>query len=488
VLSEAKRRGEQPLVIVAKIDNALRLTAVNAAAGRLGLAPGKALADARAMILDLDVTEADDAADEKLLNAIADWCDRFTPFVALDSPQGLFLDITGASHLFGGERALIDAVRRGLTRQGFAVSAAIAGTSVAARALSRYANGTIVPPGGERDATACLPVTALGADHPIQHGLKRAGLKTIGQVAARGRAELAARFGAAFVDLLDCAGGLIEAPISPRRPLPDYMAEHRFAEPAVIEDVIAATLRSLAAALASVLESRGEGARVIEAAFFRADGAVTRITVETGRPVRDPQIIARLFRERLDSLVDPLDPGFGFDLIRLEACLAERSIPEVIGFDANENAEKEIVFLIDRMAARFGAQRIVRFHAQDTHIPEAASVTLPAQLDVPSKNWEPTAVPRPLRLFARPEPIDAIAEVPDGPPLRFRWRRVQHSVAKAEGPERIAMEWWRSRDPQPTRDYFRIEDEEGRRFWLYRDGLYVRETEHPRWYMHGLFA
>jgi protein ImuB len=463
------------------------------AAAKLGLAQGKALADARAMIPYLDVVEADDAADTKLLAAIADWCDRFTPFVAIDPPNGLFLDITGASHLFGGERALMDAARTGIVRQGFAVALAIAGTSVAARACARYSDGVVVAAGGEPQAVAKLPVVALGADPLILHGLKRAGLKTIGQVAARGRAELTSRFGAAFTGRLDCCLGKNEAPISPRRPLPDYMAEHRFADPVATEDIISETLRSLAAALTGVLEQRGEGARILEAAFFRADGAVTRIAVETGRPVRDPAIIARLFGEKLDALADPLDPGFGFDLIRLEATLAERATHEAITFGDHANVEKDIAVLIDQFAARFGPRRIVRFFAQDTHIPEAASVTLPAQFHMPKEAaWDarsPGEPPRrPLRLLSRPEAIDVTAEIPDAPPRQFRWRRAQHLVTHAEGPERIAMEWWRHNAPMPTRDYFRVEDTDGRRFWLYRDGLYNRETTHPQWFMHGVFA
>jgi protein ImuB len=231
----------------------------------------------------------------------------------------------------------------------------------------------------------------------------------------------------------------------------------------------------------------------LQAIFFRADGSVRSIAIETAWPTRDAKIILRLFRERLDALADPLDPGFGFDLIRLEAVHAEREEQAAQGF-ADGDAEKEIAFLIDRLAARFGAARILTFAPQDTHIPEAASVALPAQTAKATKQeWiaisgEGEAPRRPLRLFSSPEPIEVMAEVPDGPPKKFRWRRALHGVVRAEGPERIAMEWWRSADAKPTRDYYRVEDEAGYRFWLYRDGLYAREVERPRWYIHGLFA
>jgi protein ImuB len=341
---------------------------------------------------------------------------------------------------------------------------------------------------------APLPVAALALDPFVSHAFRRAGLKTVGQVASRTRIELATRFGEDMVAVLDRALGKSETPISPRRPLPDYMTEHRFAEPVTTEAVIRASLLSLAQSLAQILEQRGDGARTLQAAFFRADGQVSRIAVQTARPTRDAAVIERLFRERLDALADPLDPGFGFDLIRLEATRAERDEAETVRFDADDNAAKEIAFLIDKLAARFGSHRILSFVAQDTHIPEAAAVAVPAQHAPPARqDW--TALRgtgegprRPLRLFAHPEPIEVMAEVPDGPPLRFRWRRALHAVTRAEGPERIAMEWWRSQTPTPTRDYFRVEDEAGLRFWLYRDGLYARETLRPRWFVHGLFA
>ena len=493
----AKREGwaeEGPLVVVAKIDNALRLTAVDAKAAQMNLHTGMTLADARAMIPSLHIVEADDQADRKLLERIADWCDRYTPFVALDLPYGLLLDVTGVAHLFGGERALIELVRASIAKQGFAVKAALAGNAAAARALAHYAGGTIAESGKDAEAIASLPITALKLDADALHGLKRAGLKTIGAVAARTRAELAKRFGAGMVSLIDNALGKAEKPISPRRTLPDCMAEHRFPEPVVTEAVIAESLFSLGKTLAEILEKRGEGARALEASFYRADGVVRRIGIETGHPLRDPLVIQKLFRERLDSLADPLDPGFGFDLIRLEALRADRFDAQSSRLEESGDGKAEIAYLIDRLAARVGPQRVLAFCPLDSHIPEAASAAIPAQYTKPTKiAWQSLratheAPRRPLRMFAKPEPIDVMAEVPDGPPLRFRWRRMAHHVARADGPERIAMEWWRRQEPQPTRDYYRVEDDEGRRFWLYRDGLYGRETDRPRWYVHGVFA
>lgn len=451
------------------------------------------LASARAMVRELVVIEADETADAKQLAAIADWCDRFSPFVAIDGADGLLLDVTGAAHLFGGEAAMLKTVCATITRQNFVVRAAIAGTAAAARALARFAHATIAAPGTEAEAVAFLPVAALNLDPADTHALRHAGLKTIAQVASRTRAELTARFGKEMVFKLDRALGLSEKPISPRRILPDFMAEHRFAEPVTAQDFVADSILALAGSLCRHMEERGQGARKLEASFYRSDGALSRIALETARPLREPKIIARLFRERLDALADPIDPGFGFDLIRLAALHAERLVPESVGLEARPDDDKEIAFLIDRLAARFGSHRIMIFQPQDTHIPEAAGVAVPAQHAEETKlDWEPRvpgeAPRRPIRMLAKPEAIEVMAQIPDGPPLRFRWRRVLHAVSRAEGPERIAMEWWKNQEPQPTRDYFRVEDDMGRRFWLYRDGLYGREQFAPRWYVHGLFA
>jgi protein ImuB len=249
------------------------------------------------------------------------------------------------------------------------------------------------------------------------------------------------------------------------------------------------------------MEKHGKGARHLEASFFRTDGAVRVIAVETGRPVARGEIVDRLFRERLDALIDPLDPGFGFDLVRLSAVRTESVVQEQRDLDVRVQDNDEVSALIDRIAARIGSHRVVVHLPQDTHIPERESLSLPAQQHLVTAmraEWparignEPPL--RPLRMFARPEPIEVkLAEVPDKPPRHFIWRRVTHTVVRAEGPERIAMEWWRTQEARPTRDYFRVEDESGLRFWLYRDGLYDEAAENgdtvpPRWFVHGLFA
>jgi protein ImuB len=494
--------GDSPSIVVIKANNLLQIYALDDAAARLGLDVGLPLANARAICPDLRVFDADAAADARTLDDIADWCDRFTPLVALDPPHGLYLDITGCVHLFGGEAAMLQLVCGLLTAQGFAVSAAIASNPVCARTLNRHVHGRIVRDGEEAEAVSPLPVASLGAGEPITVGLRRAGLKTIGDVALRTRHEITARFGASFTSLLEQALGQGDVPISPRKPLPDYIVEKRFAEPVTTEAVIATALSSLAKMLVAAMAQQGKGARRLEACFFRTDGAVRAITVDTGQPVTRGEVIDRLFRERLEALSDPLDPGFGFDLVRLSASRSEIVVQEQRDLDAHVHDSDELAALIDRIAARIGGKRVVVYLPQESHIPERAALAVPAQQHLAAATqaiWLPRAESepplRPLRLFERPEEIKVIAQVPDGPPARFVWRRATHAVVRAEGPERIAMEWWRPQDSALTRDYFRVEDENGLRFWLYRDGLYDREIEQeegravqPCWFMHGLFA
>ncbi len=501
-VENASRQNNDPSVVVAKQNNALQIFALDDTAARLGLEVGLPLANARAICPQLQVFDADEAADINALNAIADWCDRFTPLVALDSPHGLFLDITGCVHLFGGEAAMMRLMCDVLTAQGFAVSAAIAGTAVCARTMTRHVHGRIISDGEEADAVRPLPVSALGAGDAAVTGLRRAGLKTIGDVASRARHEITARFGADFTTLLEQALGQGDAPISPRKPLPDYIVEKRFAEPVATDTVISATLSGLAGMLVTAMAQQGKGARRLEARFFRTDGAVRTIMVDTGQPVTRAEVIDRLFRDRLGALSDPLDPGFGFDLIRLSSSRTEIVVQQQRDLDANVHDNDELAALIDRIAARIGGRRVVVHLPQDTHIPERAVLAASAQHHLTAAAhavWPARAEGepplRPLRLFERPEEIKVIAQVPDGPPARFVWRRATHAVVRAEGPERVAMEWWRSQGEMLTRDYFRVEDEAGLRFWLYRDGLYDREivqeagkAVQPHWFMHGLFA
>jgi protein ImuB len=498
------------LVVVAAVEGAQRITALNDAAAKLRLKVGMGLADARAMYPWLPVAEADPEADRSLLEAIADWCDRYTPLVGLDPPDGLMLDITGCAHLFGGEAAMTRDLVVRLARQGLQARAAVADTVGCAWGVARYGETrmpmtvsspfegeggcSIVPRGHAEAAVLSLPIAALRIEPEIVAALATAGLRRIEDLVTRPRAPFAARFGVGLIERLDQALGRIDEPISPRLPLPSAMAEQPFPEPIARAADVLGTIEQLARRLAVVLERRGEGARLLGLALFRADGKVHRLELGTGAPLRDAARIRRLFEDRLAVLGDECDPGFGFDLVRLSALVTERSDPTQTGLAAPDHAE-EMAHLIDRLGARFGLRRVSRLLPQDTHIPELAVAAVPAHAvreiepTKPAIEQDSLSTVRPIRLFERPQPIDVIDEVPDGPPVRFRWRQVWHDVALAAGPERIAMEWWRDgQGEELTRDYFRVESGIGARLWLYREGLYQSGQPKPRWYLHGLFA
>ncbi|HEY8382442.1 MAG TPA: DNA polymerase Y family protein [Microvirga sp.] len=483
---------EPPLVFVEKVKGALRLAAVDRQGHALGLAPGLTLADARARIPELGVADHDPAADAALLERLAEDSDRWTPLVALDPPDGLLLDITGCAHLFGGERSLRTALVERFVQGGIGARAVIAGTPDAARALARFGRVRIVPPGQEAEAVRDLSIAALGAPHPVTVALARAGLKTVGHLASRPSLPVSARFGEELSRRVRRLLGQEDVRITPRRAPAPCLVEQRFPEPVARTEDIEGTLIALVVEAGGMLEQRGEGGRVFEASFFRTDGVVRRVRVETVRPLRDARAVLRLYRERLDALADPIDPGFGFDLIRLSVPVTEALDPAQASLDREAQAEDEVDCLVERLVARFGPDRVLRFAVRDTHQPERAARLVPAATtDRSSLPWpepEPDEPPaRPLRLFDPPQPIETIAEIPDGPPVRFRWRRMLHEVARAEGPERIAPEWWRRRKDAPTRDYYRLEDQHGRRFWVFRSGLYGRDAGEPRWFVHGLF-
>ncbi len=474
---------------------AVRILAVDAGARARGIRPGQGLADARALVPSLAVEEADPEADAAILAALADWADRYTPLVGLDPPDGLMLDVTGCAHLFGGEAAMLgDALER-LEAQGFAAAGAVADTPGAAHAVARFGGGGVVPPDGQRERLAPLPLAALRLPADTVSALGRVGLKTVGSVLGEPRAPLAARFGAGLLARLDQALGRARESITPRLPAPALAAERRFPEPLSLLDDIERAVVSLARSRCEALERRGEGARLIGLSLFRADGQVTRVEVGTARPLRAPRAMVRLLGERLATEAGGgLDVGYGYDMVRLSVILSAPVDAAQMDLSGETDRAAEIDGLVDRLGARFGISAVRRLMPQESHLPERGTVEVPAAVAA-ERALSHAAVPRPdagepprfpVRLLEAPEPVETVAGVPDGPPQRFRWRRVLYDVVRAEGPERIAAEWWRA--DGPTRDYFRVEDAEGRRFWLYRDGLFARETSAPKWYLHGLFG
>ncbi len=518
----------------------MRVAAANRSAeAAAGIVPGLPLTDARARLLDLRAVPAEGGADMEALAALGDWCGRWTPWVALDAAgpdavlgasHGLWLDISGCAHLLGGENALLNDMARRLARFGFAARAALADTPGAAWAVAHHGamrhvgaqqgeiakHMCVVAPGKMRAALAKLPLKGLRLAPAEAEGLERLGFRAIGDLYGIPRGALARRFGEGVMHRLDQALGREDEPLSPRRPVAPHRVRQDFAEPISSREAIAAMARRLLDELAGVLEADALGARRLELALYRGDGKVERIEVGTSAPVREPSHLMRLLAEPLDAL----DAGFGFDSMALAASLCQLLAPAQLTIDpqppspvsatvaaaqnlfTQEDGDGEVSRLIDRLGGRLGLTNVRRLALFPSHMPERAAVSGvasapvakgPSNLFTQVSHW-PAAKQRPLCLLPRPEAVEAVAMLLDAPPVIFRWRRMVHHVTKAEGPERIASEWWHAEGAAPLggeadsiRDYYRVEDDQGRRFWLYRDAPY-RAGMAPGWWLHGLFG
>ncbi len=520
-----------PAATVTQARGAWRLAAVNAAAARMGLTPGLSLADARAQVPALDTIPADPAADARALTRLARWAGRYTPWTAVDAsaPEdagipgaGLWLDVTGCAHLFGGEDALLADLSRRLDAAGYTARAGLAATPGAAWALARFDDSKQAPrpwraiaAGAEKDSLAGLPMAALRLPSETTEALARLGLRRVGDLYPLTRASLALRFGLEPCLRLDQALGDRDEPLSPLSPPPLFQVRLNFPEPVGRADDIALALDRLLAALAPRLSRAGKGARRLDFTLFRVDGTTASIRVGTGRASRDTAHLAGLFRDKLDGL----DPGFGIETALLAARAVDPLPPGQDSLPATAaptggprgNPDRQLDRLIDRLANRLGPGGLVALHPRASHLPERAQ-----ELGPPDHGKRPPApttppstaaatAPRPIHLLPQPEPVDALTPGVLGPPAAFRWRRRQHRVVHADGPERIAPEWWRDllgpgdgpgggpdgdpdagADAAETRDYYRVEDETGARFWLFRTGRPLPGRA-PQWFLHGVF-
>lgn len=502
-----------PFALYERQKGAMRLVELDDRARAAGLYETQSLSDARALCPTLEVREIDRPFLAAVFAEFADWHSYASPIVSVLTGEAAYgdlgLDITGASHLFGGEQAMLHKVTRRLEGLGIAVNAAVADSIGGAWALAHFSPGGVIE-GDLGPVLAPLPVAALRLDERQIEGLMQMGLKRIGDLYGRDRRALTARFGASLILRLDQALGDIEERLEPRLPPADYFAERRFADPIALLDDVLLTAHDLALRLGSDLERAGLGAQSFHLFLYRVDHKVMTLSVKAGRATRDPAHISGLFSHRAERLGGEYDAGFGIDMIRLAASTTAALEVSQIGAFETQDGTADLDRLYDRMASRLGSEAISRIKFVNTHIPERAAALEPAVARTPD---DPLAasdplLPRPLRLLPQPEPIGVImAEVPDGPPRGMIWRRVRYGFHRASGPERIGAEWWNRTDlvessrgmAEPpadavvfdagtvTRDYFVVEDDGGRRFWLFREGYY-REGFEPRWFMHGFFA
>jgi protein ImuB len=516
---------QRPFVLAVEASGGPRVAALNEAAEAEGVALSEGVADARAKARGLQVRDLDPTADAAALARLALWATRYSPSAAPWGPgegaDGLFLEVAGAAHLFGGEAALLGDLRRRLADFGLPARAALAGTPGAAWALAHFGEkaATLVPPGQEEAALRPLPIEALRLAPATRTSLSRLGLKRIGDLLGQPRAPLSRRFGAGLLVRLDQVLGRSPEPIAWTAPPTTYGAARPFVDPLTAPGAIVGIARRLFEELCPALERDGVGARTLRLSLYRLDGETFCIDLGLAAPTRNPSYVERLLALRFERLAGAIDPGFGFETVRLDATAVEPLKPcqGTLASDGGDGGGERATALADGLSQRLGPGAVRRLWPVESHTPERA---VAARSGAGRPEWPAAdethhddelhhhggnphdaadhhddhhddAPPRPSLLLPRAEPAEVMAVVPDAPPRRFRWRGAVHRVAHAQGPERIAPEWWRQNShqekPQPTRDYFLVEDEGGRRFWLFREGLYGRETAHPRWFVHGFF-
>ncbi|WP_242152493.1 Y-family DNA polymerase [Sphingomonas sp. BAUL-RG-20F-R05-02] len=503
---------DRPLVTSIKQGSRLVIAAACAGARALGLAPGMAITQARALVPELDIRDADPAGDAAdLLRLAITAARRWTPLTALSTTDGgdadgLMLDITGSAHLFGGEARMAQRIVRLLGRLGFTARIAVADTAGAAWAMARFGGRgcSIVPPTRHVEAIAGLPLAALRLDAGAVDALVHLGVNTIGQLVAMPRAPLVRRFGDALVTRIDQASGRVAEPLDPVVPPEPILVEQRFMEPIATAEAIAHWLGVLMPRLVTALAQVGQGARRIELVADRIDGIPQRLHIGLARPSRDGAHMLRLITRRIEEIA----PGYGIDALALHVRRADRL--DAQPFDERlEDRPADLAPLVDTLANRIGDARLWRMRAVESDVPERSLAPAPPMSEAPRAGprlksddirqldrgvdlhpWHPRW-PRPARLLRRPEQLDhVIAELPDQPPRRFTWRGQTHRIVRADGPERILGEWWhRTAEAQLVRDYFQVEDEIGHRFWLFRRGDGERaETGDLAWFIHGAFG
>jgi protein ImuB len=463
------------------------VTAANVSALQAGLRAGMSARKAQALVKELVFHQADPAADAEALERLAVWALRYSPIAAADAPDGLVIDAAGASHLHGGEAAMLSDILARLEAVGIAARAAMAGTWGAAHAAARFAaKPTLVFSDDEGlEKLAPLPIAALRLPGETVADLRKLGFERVSDLLTTPRAPLTLRFGPELGRRIDQATGRTGEPIDPVRPADIVEAQQIFAEPIAAPETIARYVAKLTARLCQELELRGLGARRLDLIFGLVDNRVQAVRIGTARPVRDVKRLTRLLCDKIEKV----DPGFGIEIMRLAATAAESFATKQIISSLVDEPEADVSGLIDILSNRVGESRLYRCAPVASDVPERSVRRIAAAAPETGGGW-PTHWPRPARLLAPPEPIETVALLPDHPPVNFTWRGVRRRVRRADGPERVFGEWWK-RDAEliAVRDYFQVEDDAGERFWIFRagDGEDAATGSH-RWFMHGIFG
>ena len=482
---------EVPFVLAVPDHGRKLIVAVNAAASREGIHVGMVVADARVLYPTLEVVDDQPGQGERLLRALALWGIRYTPVSAADAPDGLMMDITGCAHLWGGERAYLDAMLGRLRANGYAVRSGIADTAGAAWAVARYGGEgeMIVPEGGQVSAVLPLSVEALRLEADVAAKLQKLGLATIASVAALPRRALRRRFGAELLLRLDQAFGAEEETFISAEPVVPYQERLPCLEPICTATGIGIALDKLLDLMCGRLERDGKGLRVAVFKGYRMDGKVVFTQIGTNRASTNRAHLWKLFEEKIAEL----EPDLGIELFTLDAPKVEDVEPlqKTLWTGACGTDDVRLSELADRIANKLGAGFIHRYLPAEHYWPERSFVAAKDFAEQALSGW-PVERPRPIDILARPERIEVAAPIPDYPPMHFRYKNKLHKIVKADGPERIEQEWWvedggHGIDGARHRDYYIVEDEEGSRYWLFRSGHYTGNGS-SQWFLHGYFA
>ncbi len=472
-----------PLAITAERKGRSILEAVDPVAWRLGLRPGMPLADARAIAPEVATHPADQAGDAKGLEGLARWATRFTPRVsrAPKGAHGLILDARGCIHLFGGARELIRDARKGLARFRLTARAAIAPTLGAAWALARHHRGSdeMIVAGDILKAIAHLPPVALRIAPETARGLESFGIRTVGLLNRLDAESVGERFGPEPVQRLEEALGAREERIQTLLPPPSREVRIAFAEPISTREDLDRAVDSLLEKLCGALERTREGARHLRLSARRVDGKEEIVEAGASRPLRRKEPLARLFAEKLGKI----RPGFGVEAMSLRADRVDPLVEEQLDWIKPRGSDEPLAALIDRLGNRLGFEKIARMAPRESWIPERAVLGAPplAPLGPNTPAAWPEGRRRPIRLLDPARPVSLLGS--EGALLLLRPGSRPLRLLEMRGPERIASEWWRAEDA--FRDYYRVEDEDGGRYWLYR----IRDGDAaPKWFLHGLFA
>lgn len=469
-------------VLKATVRNRVVITAANALTKAQGIYENTVLADAKALYPELYVMDDKPGLTTQLADRIAEWCIRFTPASAPDYPNGILLDASGCAHLWGGEEKYLNDIAKRLNQRGYSVRIAMADTIGCAWAMARYGNEMIIEKGKQVEALLSLPVSALRMDEETIEVLRKLGLRKINDVLSIPAKSLRRRFGNVLLQRLRQAIGEEEENIVPVYPIEAYQERLPCMEPIKTKEGVEIALQHLLTNLCCRLRKEGKGLRKV---FFRAyqlDGGTSGIEISTNQPSQNVEHLFRLFEIKLPTI----EPKEGIELFLLEATVVEDAIvrQEDLWTTQGELYDEKVLDLMDRFTNRLGQEAVQRFLPAEHYWPERSFKKAAHLNEQPTTEWR-LAKPRPLQLLAPPELIDITAPVPDYPPLNFRYKGQLHIVAKADGPERIEQEWWIQEGEH--RDYYAVEDEEGKRYWVFRSGHY-NEKKSPKWYLHGYFA